>query len=290
MLINKKHRKARRIKHPSQLTEVFGSLGSNLNPILTQLAKTRRVVFVEGRDFQIIGRFAEKAGLNGVASRANFAVVPSEGFNPERVKSLKDGMEFTLGSKIKAVVLFDRDYRCSEEADSIAQDCEKFCDFVSIHKCKEIENFLLVPAAIDRAAARKVSDQSRRLGIKKEYSPIAQEVLDGFSFGKKAYVASQMLAKRKEFIRTISPKIDDATINQAGLEEFERRWACHSDRIAMLPGKDALSALNEALQAMYGISVTPTAIIDAMEIEEIPGEMKVLLNQLGAFSEVKLKD
>jgi hypothetical protein len=50
VLINKKHRKARRIKHPSQLTEVFGSLGSNLNPILTQLAKTRRVVFVEGRD------------------------------------------------------------------------------------------------------------------------------------------------------------------------------------------------------------------------------------------------
>ena len=29
-------------------------LGSNLNPILTQLAKTKRVLFVEGKDFQIL--------------------------------------------------------------------------------------------------------------------------------------------------------------------------------------------------------------------------------------------
>jgi hypothetical protein len=31
---------------------VFSSLGSQLNPTLTQLAKTRRVVFVEGHDFR----------------------------------------------------------------------------------------------------------------------------------------------------------------------------------------------------------------------------------------------
>ena len=65
ILVNKRRRHARRIKDPAELTEVFTILGSNLNPILTQLAKTRRVVFVEGKDFQVLGRFARKLNLVG---------------------------------------------------------------------------------------------------------------------------------------------------------------------------------------------------------------------------------
>jgi predicted ATPase len=67
VLISKRRKMARRIKHPSQLQEVFTALGSNLNPVLTQLAKTRRAVFVEGKDFQIISRFARKLGANKVS-------------------------------------------------------------------------------------------------------------------------------------------------------------------------------------------------------------------------------
>jgi hypothetical protein len=62
VLINKQRPSAKRIKHPAQLEEVFSILGSNLNPILTQLAKTRRVVFVEGQDFQLLSKFAHKLG------------------------------------------------------------------------------------------------------------------------------------------------------------------------------------------------------------------------------------
>ena len=74
-----RRRSGRRIQDPSQLGEVFEALGSNLNPILTQLAKTRRALFVEGKDFQILGRFARKLGADAVANRRDFAVVPVEG-------------------------------------------------------------------------------------------------------------------------------------------------------------------------------------------------------------------
>ncbi len=56
--VNKKNRSAQRVKDISQLKRLFSTLGSNLNPTLTQLAKTRRVVFVEGLDFQILSVFA----------------------------------------------------------------------------------------------------------------------------------------------------------------------------------------------------------------------------------------
>jgi energy-coupling factor transporter ATP-binding protein EcfA2 len=60
VLIDKRRKAGRRIKDPSELHDVFRVLGSNLNPVLTQLAKTLRVVFVEGKDFQILAKFAER--------------------------------------------------------------------------------------------------------------------------------------------------------------------------------------------------------------------------------------
>ncbi len=110
VLVNKRRQSARRIRDPSQLEEVFKILGSNINPILTQLAKTRRALFVEGKDFQILGKFARKLGFSSVGNRSDFAVVPIGGFNPERIKNLKIGMEITLGGKILAAAVLDRDY------------------------------------------------------------------------------------------------------------------------------------------------------------------------------------
>lgn len=223
LLINKRQNAAKRIKHPSQLAGVFATLGSNLNPILTQLAKTRRVVFVEGMDFQIIARFAGKCAANNVASRADFAVIPSEGFNPERVKNLKEGMEFTLGGKIRSAVVFDRDYRSSEEIGQITSSCAKFCDFAKVHGCKEVENFLLVPSAIDRAASRKVVDKVRRSGKAVSYTNCAAQVLETFAAEKKGYVTAQYLAKHKTFVRSGTTGLDEATINERALAEFEAR-------------------------------------------------------------------
>jgi hypothetical protein len=146
------------------LGDVFSILGSNLNPILTQLAKTRRAIFVEGDDFQIVGRFARRLSLPHVANRKDFALVPVKGFNPERIRSLKSGMEITLGGPVLATAILDRDYRSDDERAFIAAQCEGFCKFVTVHRCKEVENFLLVPEAIDRAAARRLSEVSKRSG------------------------------------------------------------------------------------------------------------------------------
>ena len=51
----------------------------------------------------------------------------------------------------------------------------------------------------------------------------------------------------------------------------------------MVGGKEALSALNRALQEKHGISVTATSIIDAMRLSEVPDELRALLGRLDAF-------
>jgi energy-coupling factor transporter ATP-binding protein EcfA2 len=55
LVVNKRARSAKRIMDPRGLQDLFELLGSNLNPTLTQLAKARRALFVEGKDGQPIG-------------------------------------------------------------------------------------------------------------------------------------------------------------------------------------------------------------------------------------------
>ncbi len=284
VLINKQRRRAQRIKNPLQLAAVFEILGSNLNPMLTQLAKTRRAVFVEGNDFQILSKFAQKLGAINVGNRSDFAVVQVNGFNPERIRSLKAGMEATLGRKIKAAAIFDKDYRCDGELKTTVKECKSFCDYITIHGRKEIENFLLIPSAIDRAASHKVADKAKRTGDNMKYSSDAAKLLGEFTCAEKNYVLSQYLANRRAFERRKSSTLDDATINQAGLQEFNACWESPDSRLEVIPGKEAISVINQHLQELYGISITPTAIINAMHPNEIPVEIKTLIHDITQFA------
>jgi hypothetical protein len=291
VLINKQRPSARRIKQPSQLEEVFSILGSNLNPILTQLAKTRRVVFVEGQDFQLLSKFAHKLGIPQVGNRSDFAVVSIDGFNPERVRNLKIGMETTLGGKILAAAILDKDYRSEKERTWIEKECGSFCNLATIHRCKEIENFLLVPGAINRSAERKILDQARRSGKSApSFIPFASEFLDQFSQDKKSYIQAQYLAARRKFEKGGASGIDDATFNEEVLNEFEKLWASPASRLSIVPGKEALGTINKSLQTLYGINITPTSIVDVMKTDEISTEMVSLIDALKSFASTPIID
>ena len=284
VLISKSRKSAKRLKNPSDLFEVFYLLGSNLNPILTQLARTKRAVFVEGKDFQILSKFAQKLKKAKVSIRSGFAVVPVEGFNPQKIRNLKLGMEATLGGKIQAAAILDRDFRSDAECNSIAQDARAFCDVVVIHKRKEIENFLLVPLAIDRAAAKRVADQAERSGKHIQFSFSSLDVLERFASEKKEYVMAQYLADRRKFERGRNPGNHEAAVNEVALREFGNSWQTFELRMSVIPGKEALSALNKQLQEAHGVSITPTAIIDAMKAEEVPQEINDLISAIDQFA------
>jgi energy-coupling factor transporter ATP-binding protein EcfA2 len=286
ILINKNRASARRIREPSELRQVFTALGSNINPILTQLAKTRRALFVEGYDFQILSRFAQKLGLTSVARRNDFAVIPVGGFNPERIRSLKGGMETALGGQITAAALMDKDYRCDAERKAIITQCLEFCSYAAIHRCKEIENFLLVAAAMDRAATRRVADQVRRSGNGKAYDGDAAALIDSFATERKSYVSGQYIAERGRFQRGAG--WSQATMAEAALRELEACWANQKERLQVIPGKEALTRFNQYLQSEFGVSVTATGIVDAMRVDEVPGEIRNLLTELNDFALAKV--
>jgi len=284
VLVSKANKSAKRLRDPGQIAGVLKALGSSVNPVLTQLAKTRRAVFVEGKDFQIIGRFAHRLSESGVGNRRDFAVIPTDGFNPERVKNLISGIEATLGLPIRCAVILDGDFRCSEEREALRSAGSAFSAYSVIHDRNEIENFLLVPAAIDRALQRRLEDRQRRTGSSSVFKPLASKCLSKYAENCRIEVQSRMISERKQFEKNNNPKLSDASINAAALQDFERLWKDEDSRLKVVPGKEALAALNQEAQATYAVSVTPLSIIDAMTIDEVPNEMKALVTMLKSLS------
>jgi predicted ATP-dependent endonuclease of OLD family len=285
LVIDKNKIQAKRIRNPAQLSDIFATLGSNLNPFLTQLAKTKHAIFVEGKDFQVIAKFATKLGVTEVSTRRNFVVIPIEGFNPVKVKNLVEGIETTLGSKIMVGIILDRDFRSIEEIKSISAECLKFSDFVHVHDRKEIENYLLVPDAIDRAVKRRIADIEHRTEKKvNEFASCALVQLEAFAIAKKNAVSAQLIDQTKQFERSRSSKDHDTTITARVLSEIEARWSTCEGRLKLIPGKEALSEVNKYLQAEFKMNITPTAILDSMQLHEIQDEMKTLIATLNTFA------
>lgn len=162
--INKRKQSASRVKDVSQLKRIFAALGSNLNPTLTQLAKTRRAVFVEGLDFQILSPIARALGMQRLANRSDFAVIQTEGFNPRRAIDLASGIEKTVGGKVSRLVILDRDYRSDEEVSEIEKDLRSNGFIVHIHHRKEIENYLINDAVLQDALKIRLKEKEKRGG------------------------------------------------------------------------------------------------------------------------------
>jgi Predicted ATP-dependent endonuclease of the OLD family len=283
LVINKINSSATRIKNIGQFANLFGILGSNLNPVLTQIAKTKKVLFVEGKDYNVISKFAKVLGFDRVANRSGFAVIPVEGFQPSRLLAMKEGIIRTIGFDIKSGVIFDKDYRSDEEITELLKELSFENDFAHIHSCKELENFLLVPEAIEKAIKNRISDRRNRVGKAIEFEESITELLFKISEKFKIDTQSQLQSHQIKFGRKLHPSIDDSTMYSQILTDFDTQWSRLNDRLKMICGKDFLSELNSYLQDNYKITITNSNIISSLNVNNTPDEIKEIVIKIDRF-------
>ena len=184
---------------------------------------------------------------------------------------------------MRLAAVFDRDYFPKEEIEAIHRDLGGSLALFHIHDRKELENYLLVPVAIDRAVEKAKKDRERRNGTNVPSIPSSADLLMELTVPCRQYVQSQYVGKYLDFMRRTSPKVDSATSTARILEWFDKEWGDLSARLMIVPGKDIFSRLNAKLGELAGIAVTPGAVISEMKPEEIPSDMVKLLHALEEF-------
>jgi hypothetical protein len=284
LTIVKEARSAKRIGSPDQLRAVFSDLGSSLTPVLTQAVRTKKLLFVEGKDYQVIARFAKKLGARRVATRSDFAVVPAEGFNHVRARAFKDGVEASVGSPVLAALVFDRDYRADDEVSQELSQMQSFCWYAHIHRRKELENFVLVVGALQRAISLRVLERNRRTGENMVFASDVRAELMRITEEMKHDVQAQYLRRQQAFARFQGTMVDNSTILIPLLAQFDQEWQELEKRLLLVNGKKVLSRLNEEFQKKWKASVTVSSVIDAMQVSEIPAEMRGIIEKLEDFA------
>ena len=282
--VDKRLRAARRLRSTSDVSSVLQSIGSTQNVVLTQLARTRRLLFVEGQEYAILAAFARKIGLDRLASASDFAVFPYGGFpEPAAVAAIVRGVRGALGGSIAAFGVFDRDYRSHDEVHEVTLRLRESLRSVHILGRKEIENYLLVPPAIDRALRNAQRERARRTGVApiQPGEPIS-DLLMTLTEPLRHEIQGQYFGKQVEFSRS-RYGIDPATVGADVARWFDRAWGELETRLAVVPGKRVIQILNGYLQKKHQLALTWRMILSAMGEEEVAPEIRTLLKEMDDF-------
>jgi predicted ATP-dependent endonuclease of OLD family len=198
VLIDKRRRAGERLRDVVGVQRALDTVGSAQNVTLTALARSRRVLFVEGDDdFRLLRRFARRLGLQELAAGLGIIALPSGGFGSwQRITTLASGIADALGAPLSIAAVYDRDYYCSEQIDEVVGMLSRHLKLAYVHARKEIENYLLVPEVLDRAFNRTLAERAERRGRQAPHSQSITDILTKITDPMRDFVLSQMMARR----------------------------------------------------------------------------------------------
>ena len=286
LLVDKSKASAKRLRDIEGVQQALDALGSVQNITLTQLGRTRKILFTEGtNDYKILRRFARLIGLQELASGSDLTPFESGGFSSwERVKSLSWGIKNTLGADIKIGAVYDHDFWCEEEVQSTLRDLEKDLVFAHIHSRKEIENYLLVPSVLARALEKSLAEREKRSGEPLPRDESIDAILDTLTLKEKGNIQGQYIGRYLEYHRYNGK--DPGTLSTEAIALFEKKWAHISSRMEIIPGKQILKNLRTYVNEKWGVTLTDVKIIDEFRGDEIPLDMNFLLKKLENYRQM----
>ncbi|MDD5321747.1 MAG: AAA family ATPase [Methylococcales bacterium] len=283
LLVNKEYKSARRLKDVEGIQFALESLGSAQNVTLTHLARTKKIVFVEGMDdYKIIRRFAQNLGFIELSAGNNLTAFESGGFSSwERIKSFAWGVKKTIDTNMKLFAVYDRDYYCDEQLNTMLSDLQVELTDAHIHERKEIDNYFLNITVLERVLDKQIANKKRRTGDEIEKTATITSYLENITKLERASIQAQYIAKRLDY--KPNRGIDSSTISKQAIESFEQLWAELDSRMTIVPGKNTLRMLRDSVQKDYGVNLTDVQIIDEFRNEEIPDDLKSLIHKLENF-------
>ena len=279
LLIDSQNKRAQRVKSDENYKRMYSYLGSSENAEFTRIARSENILFFEGRDKNIIKKFAARIGLASTFDNPLTTYLQAGGFSQwSRVREVDWALENVFGLNKRLAAVFDRDYRSDAESKDFIENLSHEKLFITVLARKEIENYALVPRAIVAALSKKATARGVSIDQRTVHATILK-LLEGY----KITVLSQRIAHATEYRRKKMPSISQATILAEETEKFEFEWRDLDYRIAVVPGKEFLSELCATFQKQYATSITINQIVDEMTEDEIALELSEKLHALHQF-------
>jgi len=254
---------------------VLKDIGSVDNVDAATLLRSKRAVFVEGDEDSLLSVFARTLKIMAFEGPKLTVVIPLKGAqNVNRVSEIRT-FEDLLGADLKAFLIRDRDYILAEAETAFAEEAERHGVAAHIWNRTMIENYLLVPTALQRVVSQAI-DQRNAASNGEEQTPSVEEIT--------ALLETAVDATRTETLARLTGAIDKAnralateTAVKRASEILEASWTDLASKLVICPGKEALAGFRRLCSERYRVSFTNRGIAESMEPGEIDQEVPHVL-------------
>ncbi|HMW28892.1 MAG TPA: AAA family ATPase [Plasticicumulans sp.] len=249
---------------------VLEQLGSAQNLQLAKLWHARRCLLVEGKDFRYLSDLYDVLYPDDREGLAAFPCMSIGGWG---------GWQYAVGSAmllqnsggehIAVYCILDSDYHTRHQMTVRREQASRNQINLHIWTKKEIENYLLIPSAIQRLIAARIARRivaPTETEIAEKIDQLARdrydEVFDGIS--------AEILGENRG--------LGAAGANKETRSRLDSEWATAAGRQSLASGKSILTDLFRWAQEEFGVSMTSAAIIRAMYPFEVNEEIRGFLD------------
>lgn len=252
------------------LQKAITSMGSIHNINLSRLLNHRRYLYVEGKDIDILKIFYDTLFPNQPEPLDHFPSVSTGGWGSWDIQK-EAAQELTQDMpELKIYFIYDRDYHRESDIQARKDDAEKRGIKMHIWNRKELESYILEPAAVTRFIRKKYPEleeesllQDIKQMLRNIYDELRSDVIDKLS--------------DEEFRCKKHTGIEPSTVRKKISERIDSCWDNIDAALKYIPGKRAISMLSARCQSKYRTSFSSQQIASSMLENEIDPEIKQLL-------------
>jgi hypothetical protein len=175
------------------------------------------------------------------------------------------------GEKITVYCILDRDFHSLKEVNARLKDAAARDVELNIWQRKEIENYLIVPGAIQRIIAREarrgvsvpsIAEVTRQLASIAE--KLKEECIDGIA---------EVLITRRE-LKGLK------AANGRARKLVSSVWKRSGGPLSIIGGKKVLSKLSAWTQAKFAVSLSAAGVARELTVGEIADEVKMVVSAI----------
>jgi hypothetical protein len=248
---------------------VLADLGCLTKADALRVHGVNKILFIEGGlDGQVLKQLLGRSGRCSPFDdqTAVVAELPNGKGDSVHIPVLKNMIRAVLKLDLAMCCVVDNDYDIPASLGRTeVADASEACIFRLDRK--EIENYLISPPVVARAARADADRRAGRAGgevpspTKEDVQSELDRILDDTRV--KESVCLQILQRRY----ALMPPEERQKAAQAMLSVkwFEEKWADAHWRMANCPGKAVLAALRQWCQSSYHLTLTPKLLVDSLE-------------------------
>lgn len=271
LMIERSEGRARFASDIPSAQRIIDHIGGVHNLHLARFATARRFLLVEGKDLKLL-KHVQDAFLPHSSESLDTIPNASIGGWGNWKYAIGSGLAIKQATfeGVTTYCILDRDYRTSDQIRRVQVDAKQHGIQLHVWSKKEIENYFIIPSAIQRVIASRIG--------RDRVPPSVNEVAEAID----QICTSLETSALDDFATEIQNSNKGYTAgkaNSVARQELEQRgWGSFEGRISLVSGKEVFARLSEWSSTTLKTSISVEAVARELTASEVPLELQTVLS------------